>query len=76
VGIILSAVYTLNMIRKIFYGEIKRSVETVPDLQWNEKLALGIIVIMILWIGIYPQTLLNITESFSKDFLDKINIRY
>lgn len=71
-GIILGAVYTLNMIRKVFYGNTNELTATTQDIKWNEKLALGIIVIIIFWMGIYPQCMLNettaVTESIVKKF--------
>lgn len=73
-GIILSAVYTLNMIRKIFYGDTNSVTASAHDLRLNEKLALGIIVILIFWMGVYPQGMLNITEGFSQQLLEKITI--
>lgn len=73
-GIILGAIYTLRMISKIFYGEIKDTVASVTDINWNEKLALGVIVVLIFWLGIYPQSVLHFTSEFSKEIVDKINI--
>jgi NADH-quinone oxidoreductase subunit M len=73
-GIILGAVYTLNMIRKIFYGETNTVTAGAQDLRLNEKLVLGVIVILILWFGIYPQTMLNLTEGISQELLDQFKI--
>ena len=75
-GIILAAVYTLNMIRKTFYGEAVSLKAPVTDLKLNEQLALGVIVLIILWLGIYPQTMLGVTDSFSNDWFSKIDVRY
>ncbi len=75
-GIILSAVYTLNMIRKTFYGEAVSLKVPVTDLKLNERLALGLVVIIILWLGIYPQSLLDVTSSFSKEWFSKIDVSY
>ncbi|MEO6612422.1 MAG: NADH-quinone oxidoreductase subunit M [Chitinophagaceae bacterium] len=74
ISIILAAVYTLNMIRKVFYGETNPLTERVLDLRLNEKLALGIIVVIIFWIGIYPQLMLNITDGASASILKKADI--
>ncbi|HEX5652868.1 MAG TPA: NADH-quinone oxidoreductase subunit M [Chitinophagaceae bacterium] len=73
IGIILSAVYTLNMIRRIFYGEKVAVANPGGDLRLNEKLALGIIVILIFWLGIYPQGMLNITEQLSQEIVNKMD---
>ncbi len=63
ISIILSAVYTLNMIQKVFYGEPGNAANTIKDISWNEKLALGLIVGMIFFVGVYPQPLVNLTKA-------------
>ncbi len=60
ISIILAAAYTLNMIRKVFYGEVSAASSQATDLAWNEKFVLAIIVILILVLGVYPQPLFNI----------------
>ncbi len=66
-AIILGAVYTLNMIRKVFFGEASSAaVATVPDLRINEKIALTIIVVIIFVTGFCPQLLLNVTDNISE----------
>ena len=54
ISIILAAVYTLNMIRKVFYGNTNELTASVQDLKLNEKLGLGIIVVLIFIFGVYP----------------------
>ncbi|HRF27296.1 MAG TPA: NADH-quinone oxidoreductase subunit M, partial [Ferruginibacter sp.] len=63
IGIILSAVYTLNMIQKIFYGETNTVTSTVGDISWNEKLTLAVIVLIIFITGVYPQPLIDLTRD-------------
>ncbi|HRG83903.1 MAG TPA: NADH-quinone oxidoreductase subunit M, partial [Chitinophagaceae bacterium] len=62
-GIIFGAVYTLNMIRKVFYGEMNALTSTVKDIAWNERLVLGLIVLLIFVLGVYPRLLLQETEQ-------------
>ena len=73
-SIILAAVYTLNMIRKVFYGNTNALTERALDIKLNEKIALGIIVTLIFWLGVYPQTLLDVTKDFSDSVLKKADI--
>lgn len=73
-GIILSAVYTLNMIRKVFYGEMSAATSNARDLMISEKLALSIIVVLILVLGVYPQPMLDITDGISQAILEKVGI--
>jgi NADH-quinone oxidoreductase subunit M len=70
---ILAAVYILNMIRKVFYGNTNNLTAAAKDISINEILALGIIVILIFWMGLYPQSLLNITKEISDSILQKAN---
>lgn len=71
-GIILGAVYTLNLLRKTLYGAPGSIVNVGTDLSWNEQLALAVIVILIFWLGIYPQPMLHVTEETSVAILNKI----
>jgi NADH-quinone oxidoreductase subunit M len=74
ISIILSAVYTLNMIQKVFYGNTNNLTAGARDIRLNEKLVLSLLVIMIIVIGVYPKPVLDITQGavdtiFSKMFL-------
>ena len=73
-SVILGAVYTLNMIQKVFYGNTSALTTTARDIFINEKLVLGMIVIMILVLGVYPQPLLNVTNGFVDSILKEANI--
>ncbi|MEO6670442.1 MAG: NADH-quinone oxidoreductase subunit M [Ferruginibacter sp.] len=72
-GIILAAVYTLNMIQKIFYGDVNTITSSVKDIAWNEKLILGIIVCIIFIVGVYPQPLIELTKSAVENLVGKMN---
>lgn len=73
-GIILGAIYTLNMIRKVFYGNTNELTEKAYDISWNAKLALGIVVIFIFWLGFYPQALLNETSALTDSVVKRFEI--
>ncbi|MBK5271838.1 MAG: NADH-quinone oxidoreductase subunit M [Bacteroidia bacterium] len=71
---ILAAVYILNMIRKVFYGNTNSLTEAAVDMKANEIVALGIIVVLIFWMGLYPHSLLNVTKEISESILQKVNV--
>lgn len=49
-SIILAAVYTLNMVQKVFYGESNAVTGEMHDISWNQKLVLSLLVVLIfLW---------------------------
>ncbi len=60
ISIILAAVYTLNMVQKIFFGNTVLLTTNAIDIGWNLKFVLSIIVILILVLGVYPMPLLNL----------------
>ena len=72
--IILGAVYILNMIRKVFYGNTNTLTATTSDIRLNEKLVLAVIVVLIFVLGVYPQPLLNLTDGFVDSILKEVNI--
>jgi NADH-quinone oxidoreductase subunit M len=63
-GIILGAVYTLNMIQKAAYGQVTAMV-VKKDMSMNEYLGIGIIIVLILFLGVYPKPLLDLTSGIA-----------
>lgn len=77
VCIILAAAYTLRMVRKVAYGNVIELTANVKDIKLNEKLALGIIVILIFWMGVFPQAMLDLTNDVTDSIVNKFEaIRY
>ncbi len=68
VSIILGAVYTLNMVQKIFFGKTSVATENVGEVKGNVQWILALLVIAIIALGVYPQPLINLT----KDTVDAI----
>ncbi len=63
VSVILAAVYTLNMVQKVFYGETNSLTAIIKEIAWNEKLALGFIVVLVFLVGVFPQPIFNLTKD-------------
>lgn len=72
-GIIFGAVYTLNMIRKVFYGEMNAITAAARDISLNQKLVLGVIVGIIFVLGVYPQLILDETAQAAADISKKFD---
>jgi NADH-quinone oxidoreductase subunit M len=62
-SIILAAVYTLNMVQKVFYGETNALTASIKEIAWNEKIILGVIVVAIFLMGVFPQPMFNLTKD-------------
>ena len=74
ITIILGAIYTLRMVQKVIYGNTNALTETGTDIGYNEKLVLGIIVILIIAIGVYPQAFLDLTTDTTNLILKEANV--
>jgi NADH-quinone oxidoreductase subunit M len=74
-SIILSAVYTLNMIQRVFYGNTNTLTAQVTDIKFNEKVVLVAIVGLILFVGVYPKPMLDLTKETAEFILSKMNYK-
>jgi len=72
-SIILAAVYTLNMVQKVFYGETNALTATLKEITVSQQIALSIVVVAIFLTGIYPQPILNLTKDTVAALVTKFN---
>jgi NADH-quinone oxidoreductase subunit M len=76
-GIILGAAYMLWMYQRVILGEI-----TIPDnkilkdLNRREILTLVPIIILVLWIGIYPKPFLKLTSAGSAHLIETVQKKH
>ena len=55
-GMILGAGYMLWLYRRVVFGTItKDDLKSIKDLRWNEMVAFAPLVILTVWLGIYPS---------------------
>jgi NADH-quinone oxidoreductase subunit M len=66
ISIILAAVYTLNMVQKVFYGETNTLTAGIKEISWNEKAALVVIIAAVFLVGLYPQPMINLTKEVAE----------
>ncbi|GEP95939.1 complex I subunit 4 family protein [Chitinophaga cymbidii] len=63
VAIILAAVYMLNMLQKVIFGEANALTSTTADLKTGELLAISVVIVIIFVLGVYPKPLLELVDS-------------
>lgn len=55
-GVILAAIYMLQMFQKLFLGPLdKPENQALKDLSWREIVTLAPLLIFVFWIGLYPK---------------------
>lgn len=70
--IILSAVYTLNMVQKVFYGESNFITGKMMEISLSQKLVLAVLVVFIFLFGVYPQPIFELTKDTISTLLVRI----
>lgn len=71
ISIILAAVYTLNMVQKVFYGRDNILTKVVSLVTAKQKIILTVIVIFIFVLGIYPKPVFELTKDLVTNTLKK-----
>ena len=72
-GVILAAVYLFVMFEKVFLGPVTHAEnQQLPDLDKREVFILAPIILLILWIGLYPQPFFNLVHASASQILAAI----
>ena len=72
-GIILSAVYMLWMYQRVFMGKVENERNRLlADLNTREQIIIVPIIILILWMGIYPGPFLRRMDASLQTVVDRI----
>jgi NADH-quinone oxidoreductase subunit M len=59
-GMILGAAYMLYLYRRVIFGTITREdVKAMLDLNWREIVVFVPMILVVLWMGIYPDSFLK-----------------
>lgn len=72
ISIILAASYTLSMVQKIFYGQTSELTVQARDSSASVNVALAVLVVLILFFGVYPQPMLQLTGDTVRALLAQV----
>ncbi len=74
-GVVLGAVYMLWMVQRVFYGEIKNPKNlALKDLNLREFAYLAPLVVLIFWIGLYPNFFLDKMHVSVNKFIRQVKV--
>ena len=73
-GVILAAIYLLWLVQRVFFGPITNEENRrIPEIAWNEVAALVPLIVLMVWIGVHPNTFLNKMTPSVQQLLATVN---
>ena len=73
-GIILAAAYLLWMVQRVVFGAPnERQAEHLHDLNWCEMAMFAPLVVLVFWIGFFPNTLLSVMHGSVNQILEQVD---
>jgi len=73
--LILGAAYMLRLYQKTMLGSPNEKTLDFKDIYGSELIVFTVIVFFIVFIGIYPQPLLNISEAAITNLINQVSIK-
>jgi len=71
--LIFGAAYTLWMYKRVIFGEVANAeVGALKDINAREFVILGLLAVMVLWIGLHPAPLTDIMHASVNDLLKHV----
>ena len=63
ISVVLSAIYTLNMIQKVAYGEVSIMIQNMSTSNKSAQFVLILLLVIVFVTGVYPAPLFNLTAD-------------
>jgi NADH-quinone oxidoreductase subunit M len=61
VGLVVATVYSIWMIFVTFFG-LRATAKQVDDLRLHEQLMMAAMIVVIVWLGLFPQPVLDLAR--------------
>jgi NADH-quinone oxidoreductase subunit M len=63
ISVVLAAIYTLNMVQKVAYGEISDATNKMQLPNKSAQMVLIVLLVIVFFTGVYPQPLFDLTAD-------------
>src|SRR5580698_5702239 len=73
-GIVLAAIYILWMYQSTMTGPVRPEVADMPDLRPRELWAVGPLIAVLIFFGVYPKPLLDVINPAVHDTLSQVHV--
>ncbi|MFE1766578.1 NADH-quinone oxidoreductase subunit M [Streptomyces angustmyceticus] len=72
-GIVLAALYVLVLYQRTMTGPVKAEVKTMPDLRARELVVVAPLIVLLLFLGVYPKPLTDLVNPAVDHTLSVVN---
>jgi len=70
-GMVLGAAYMLYLYRRVIFGVMTKSdLKSIADLVWRERVVFAPLVAVVLWMGIYPSSFIDVMAASITNLID------
>ncbi len=69
IGLVAATIYSLRILQKVFYGQQAAST-VLADLSIRERLVMIVLVVSIIWLGLFPQPVLDTSKQSVKAIIE------
>ena len=70
-GMVLGAAYMLYLYRRVIFGVITfDDLKSMLDMNWRERAVFAPLVVIVLWMGIYPMSFIDIMSASISNLID------
>jgi len=74
-SLVTNASYNLWLVKQLFYGPVRNEQGVIfDDCTFEEKIILGIIIVLIMFLGIYPSLLTKALDLFSTKMFAELKL--
>ncbi len=73
-GMVLGAAYMLYLYRRVIFGVMtKADLRSIADLVWKERVVFAPLIAVVLWMGIYPVSFIDVFAASVANLIDNYN---
>jgi NADH-quinone oxidoreductase subunit M len=70
-GMVLGAAYMLYLYRRVIFGKMtKDDLMAILDLNWRERAVFAPLIVLVLWMGIYPASFIDVMSPSVERLID------
>ena len=73
-GVIIGAAYMLWLYQKIFFVSVNPKIVGLPDMDIRETITLVPLILLVFWIGIYPNSFLSFMHASVQHLMERVNM--